>query len=106
MASRIKPKSWVSPILIPYSLQACLPRYNSCRMGCNLLQWPAGRTYGVLAHLVERFHGMEEVGGSNPPYSTIIARLTALGYKPKAVLYGIWYGALHHTCIITHCAQL
>ena len=75
-------------------------------MGCNLLQWPAEHTYGVLAHLVERFHGMEEVGGSNPPYSTIIARLTALGYKPKAVLYGIWYGALHHTCITTHRAQL
>lgn len=49
---------------------------------------------------------MEEVGGSNPPYSTIIAQLTALGYKPKAVLYGIWYGALHHTRIITHHAQL
>ena len=62
-------------------------------MGWDLLQWPAEHTYGVLAHLVERFHGMEEVGGSNPPYSTIIAQLTALGYKPKAVLYGIWYGA-------------
>lgn len=89
----------------PYNV-APLPRYSSCRMGCNLLQWPAEHTYGVLAHLVERFHGMEEVGGSNPPYSTIIARLTALGYKPKAVLYGIWYGALHHTCITIHRAQL
>lgn len=78
----------------PYNV-APLPRYSSCRMGCNLLQWPAEHTYGVLAHLVERFHGMEEVGGSNPPYSTIIARFTALGYKPKAVLYGIWYGAVH-----------
>ena len=89
----------------PYNV-APLPRYSTCRMGCNLLQWPAEHTYGVLAHLVERFHGMEEVGGSNPPYSTIIARLTALGYKPKAVLYGIWYGALRHTRITAHRAQL
>ena len=80
---------------------APLPHYSSCRMGCNLLQWPAEHTYGVLAHLVERFHGMEEVGGSNPPYSTIIARFTALGYKPKAVLYYI-----EHPCITTHRAQL
>ena len=69
----------------PYNV-APLPRYSSCRRGRDLLQWPAEHTYGVLAHLVERFHGMEEVGGSNPPYSTIIARFTALGYKPKAVL--------------------
>lgn len=27
--------------------------------------------YGVLAHLVERFAGSEEVSGSNPLYSTI-----------------------------------
>ena len=27
-------------------------------------------TRGVLAHLVERFHGMEEASGSNPLYST------------------------------------
>lgn len=73
----------------PALFTSCLPRYSPCRMGWDLLQWPAEHTYGVLAHLVERFHGMEEVGGSNPPYSTIIAQLTALGYKPKAVLYGI-----------------
>ena len=26
---------------------------------------------GAMAQLVARFHGMEEVGGSNPPSSTI-----------------------------------
>lgn len=34
-------------------------------------------TFGALAHLVERFHGMEEVGGSNPPCST-----TEVLFKP------------------------
>jgi hypothetical protein len=28
-------------------------------------------TLGPLAHLVERFHGMEEVSGSSPLWSTI-----------------------------------
>ena len=29
------------------------------------------RPNGAMAQLVARFHGMEEVGGSNPPSSTI-----------------------------------
>ena len=29
-----------------------------------------GRPDGAMAQLVARFHGMEEVGGSNPPSST------------------------------------
>ena len=32
---------------------------------------------GAMAQLVARFHGMEEVGGSNPPSST-----TTLLYEP------------------------
>ena len=30
------------------------------------------RHFGVLAHLVERLHRTQEVGGSNPPYSTTV----------------------------------
>ena len=30
------------------------------------------RHFGVLAHLVERLHRSQEVGGSNPPYSTTV----------------------------------
>ena len=31
---------------------------------------PNGTAQGAMAQLVARFHGMEEVGGSNPPSST------------------------------------
>ena len=30
------------------------------------------RPNGAMAQLVARFHGMEEVGGSNPPSSTVL----------------------------------
>ena len=56
----------------------------------DLPQWP-GTTYscprrpagwrpdaGAMAQLVARFHGMEEVGGSNPPSSTPRTRLGPL----------------------------
>lgn len=33
--------------------------------------WLRPGVYGVLAHLVERFHGMEEVTGSTPVDSTL-----------------------------------
>ena len=34
--------------------------------------------HGAMAQLVARFHGMEEVGGSNPPSSTTRTRLEPL----------------------------
>lgn len=34
---------------------------------------------GAMAQLVARFHGMEEVGGSNPPSSTIKAGASCTG---------------------------
>src|SRR5690625_4302509 len=38
-----------------------------------------------MAQLVARFHGMEEVGGSNPPSSTFVLRRgTARGAAPQA----------------------
>ena len=37
---------------------------------------PRGRSisHGAVAHLGERFNGIEEVGGSSPPSSTLVAR--------------------------------
>ncbi len=36
---------------------------------------------GLVAQLVARLHGMEEVGGSNPPESTLIYKFNNLTKK-------------------------
>ena len=41
-----------------------------CRIG-QVADGPSARSRGALAQLVARFHGMEEVRGSNPLSSTV-----------------------------------
>ena len=43
-----------------------MSRYQFVKIGHAAVQ-----TIGPLAHLVEHFHGMEGVAGSNPAWSTL-----------------------------------
>ena len=54
------PKYFGSPLLFLRKSGFCIPR-------------PASVRFGELAQLVERLHGMQEVTGSNPVFSTMIS---------------------------------
>ena len=49
---------------------------------------------GAMAQLVARFHGMEEVGGSNPPSSTgnSDTQVVSVGFLGLRVKMCVWLG--------------
>ena len=59
------------------------------------------RPNGAMAQLVARFHGMEEVGGSNPPSSTekTDTQLVSVGFlllrEPVVTFFSLARSLLH-----------
>ena len=48
------------------------------------------RSSGAIAQLGERLHGMQEVGGSIPPSSTILSPSSrGLGHRPFTAVTGV-----------------
>lgn len=71
---------------------------DRCQPGRIMLLWEKFRTetLGPVAQLGARFHGMEEVGGSNPPRSTIyfneLARVSPYGVPSRGFVSTISRG--------------